>query len=84
MKLTKLCRFFYLDDPEELIVSTQGKPMSWYDEIRIVDEDDGDVDPGEVGQLLTRGPPIPFEAITRRKSTMGRYLRRMAFIGPGI
>lgn len=45
-----------LDDPEETIVSTQGKPVSPYDEIRVVDEDDIEVAPGEVGQLLTRGP----------------------------
>lgn len=51
-----LVNYTRLDDPEELIVSTQGKPMSQYDEIRVVDEDDLDVEPGAVGQLLTRGP----------------------------
>ncbi|MBP2637845.1 MAG: 2,3-dihydroxybenzoate-AMP ligase [Firmicutes bacterium] len=45
-----------LDDPEVTIVSTQGKPVSPYDEIRVVDENDADVKPGVVGQLLTRGP----------------------------
>lgn len=45
-----------LDDPEAMIVSTQGKPASPYDEIRIVDENDVDVKPGAVGQLLARGP----------------------------
>ena len=45
-----------LDDSEETIVTTQGKPMSPYDEIRIVDEEDIDVEPGCVGELLTRGP----------------------------
>lgn len=45
-----------LDDPEPVIVSTQGKPTSPYDEIRVVNEDDSDVAPGEVGQLLARGP----------------------------
>jgi 2,3-dihydroxybenzoate-AMP ligase len=44
------------DDPEDLIVNTQGRPVSPADEIRIVDEDDRDVTPGEPGNLLTRGP----------------------------
>ncbi|WP_017531491.1 AMP-binding protein, partial [Pelosinus sp. HCF1] len=51
-----LVNYTRLDDSEETIVSTQGRPMSKYDEIRIVDEDDVDVEPGSVGQLLTRGP----------------------------
>jgi 2,3-dihydroxybenzoate-AMP ligase len=51
-----LVNYTRLDDPEETIVSTQGRPMSRYDELRVVDEDDCDVKPGAVGQLLTRGP----------------------------
>src|SRR6218665_27941 len=45
-----------LDDPEDAIIHTQGRPLSPQDEVRIVDEHDQDVPPGEVGQLLTRGP----------------------------
>ncbi len=33
-----------------------GRPLSPLDEIRIVDQDENDVAPGETGQLLTRGP----------------------------
>lgn len=51
-----LVNYTRLDDCEETIVSTQGRPMSQYDEIRVVDENDFDVEPGTVGQLLTRGP----------------------------
>lgn len=51
-----LVNYTRLDDPEELIVTTQGRPISPDDELRIVDEDDHDVAPGELGQLLTRGP----------------------------
>ncbi|MFE7082918.1 (2,3-dihydroxybenzoyl)adenylate synthase [Priestia megaterium] len=51
-----LVNYTRLNDPEEIIINTQGRPMSPYDEIRVVDEDDQDVEPGEVGQLLTRGP----------------------------
>lgn len=51
-----LVNYTRLNDPEEIIINTQGRPMSKYDEIRIVDEEDRDVEQGEVGHLLTRGP----------------------------
>ncbi|MFJ7954363.1 (2,3-dihydroxybenzoyl)adenylate synthase [Lysinibacillus sp. NPDC096418] len=51
-----LVNYTKLDDSEENIVHTQGKPMSPFDEIRIVDENDFDIATGEVGHLLTRGP----------------------------
>lgn len=51
-----LVNYTRLDDPDEIIIHTQGKPMSPYDEIKIVDEDDNLVATGEVGELLTRGP----------------------------
>ncbi|MEQ7049069.1 (2,3-dihydroxybenzoyl)adenylate synthase [Paenibacillaceae sp. P-4] len=51
-----LVNYTRLDDPEETIITTQGRPMSPYDEIRIVDDEDDEVAPGEVGHLLTRGP----------------------------
>jgi 2,3-dihydroxybenzoate-AMP ligase len=50
-----LC-FTRADDPEDLVVSTQGRPLSAADEIRVVDEGGRDVPPGNVGQLLVRGP----------------------------
>lgn len=45
-----------VDDPPEVLTSTQGRPISPADEIRIVDEHDNAVVPGEVGELLVRGP----------------------------
>ncbi|MEV6318360.1 (2,3-dihydroxybenzoyl)adenylate synthase [Streptomyces sp. NPDC051776] len=45
-----------LDDPEDLICSTQGRPISPADEIRVVGPDDRPVPDGEPGELLTRGP----------------------------
>lgn len=51
-----LVNYTRLDDPEEIIVNTQGRPMSPYDEIRLVDDDDCEVEQGQVGHLLTRGP----------------------------
>ncbi|MGK5629488.1 (2,3-dihydroxybenzoyl)adenylate synthase [Streptomyces sp. URMC 123] len=51
-----LLNYTRLDDPEEVVVHTQGRPLSPADEIRLVDEDGVEVAPGAVGELLTRGP----------------------------
>ncbi|SRR5579875_798487 len=48
-----------LDDDEEVICTTQGRPVSPADEVRLVDAFDIDVPPGEPGSLLTRGPCTP-------------------------
>lgn len=45
-----------LDDPPELIHTTQGKPISPDDEILIVDPENRPVTDGAIGELLTRGP----------------------------
>ncbi|MCC8464250.1 salicylate synthase [Photorhabdus bodei] len=45
-----------LDDPHEVIINTQGRPLSEEDEIKIVDANLQPVVPGEVGELITRGP----------------------------
>lgn len=45
-----------VDDPDGLVTTTQGRPISPDDEIRVVDDEDHDVAPGEEGHLLTRGP----------------------------
>ncbi|MBW4082989.1 (2,3-dihydroxybenzoyl)adenylate synthase [Paenibacillus sp. S150] len=51
-----LVNYTRLDDPEDIIVGTQGKPMSPYDEILVLDDGDMEVEPGQTGHLLTRGP----------------------------
>ena len=43
-------------DPEEVVVETQGRPVSPDDEIRVVGEDGDDIAPGELGELVCRGP----------------------------
>ncbi len=48
--------FVRFDDPEEVRMETVGRPLSPDDEVRLVDEDDNEVAPGEVGELLARGP----------------------------
>ncbi|RBQ16065.1 (2,3-dihydroxybenzoyl)adenylate synthase [Spongiactinospora rosea] len=44
------------DDPPEITLTTQGRPISPDDEIRVVDDQDAPVPDGEPGHLLTRGP----------------------------
>ena len=39
-----------------MIIHTQGRPLCPDDEIRVVDERGRDVTPGDIGELLTRGP----------------------------
>ncbi|WP_235535942.1 (2,3-dihydroxybenzoyl)adenylate synthase [Nocardioides sp. Root190] len=54
-----LVNYTRLDDPDELALTTQGRPISPDDEIRVVDPDSPDeaeVAPGAEGALLTRGP----------------------------
>ncbi|MEK7209914.1 MAG: AMP-binding protein, partial [Candidatus Binatota bacterium] len=48
--------FVRLDDPEEVRMATVGRPISPDDEVRLVDEEDHEVAPGEVGEFLARGP----------------------------
>ncbi|WP_432973714.1 (2,3-dihydroxybenzoyl)adenylate synthase [Dactylosporangium sp. CA-233914] len=51
-----LLNYTRLDDPEELVLTTQGLPLSPADEIRVIGKDGVEVPPGEVGELWTRGP----------------------------
>ncbi len=48
--------FVRLDDPENVRLETCGRPVCEDDEIRIVDDDDRIVAPGEVGEFCCRGP----------------------------
>jgi 2,3-dihydroxybenzoate-AMP ligase len=51
-----LLMFVRFDDPEDVRMETVGRPVSPDDEVRLVDDDDNEVVPGEVGELLARGP----------------------------
>jgi 2,3-dihydroxybenzoate-AMP ligase len=51
-----LINFTRLDDPEDLVCTTQGRPVSPDDEILVVDSDGRPVPDGTAGELLTRGP----------------------------
>jgi 2,3-dihydroxybenzoate-AMP ligase len=45
-----------LDDPDDLVRTTQGRPASPDDEVLVVDADGRPVPDGTPGELLTRGP----------------------------
>jgi 2,3-dihydroxybenzoate-AMP ligase len=51
-----LVNYTRLDDPEDLIVNSQGRPISEDDEVLVVDDYDRPVPTGAAGHLLTRGP----------------------------
>src|SRR5690606_18870174 len=51
-----LVNYTRLDDPDHLVIETQGRPISPDDEILIVDDEDRPVAEGQPGHLLTRGP----------------------------
>lgn len=51
-----LVNYTRLDDPEEVRLSTQGRPMCAADEIRVVGPDGTPLGVGEEGELETRGP----------------------------
>ncbi|MCR8642845.1 (2,3-dihydroxybenzoyl)adenylate synthase [Paenibacillus sp. N1-5-1-14] len=51
-----LVNYTRLDDPEEIKVNTQGRPMSPFDEVLVVNDEDEAIEIGEEGHLLTRGP----------------------------
>ncbi|GAB3975274.1 (2,3-dihydroxybenzoyl)adenylate synthase [Actinoallomurus acanthiterrae] len=54
-----LLNYTRLDDPDEVVHTTQGRPLCPDDEVRLVDAFDQDVPDGQPGSLLTRGPYTP-------------------------
>ena len=51
-----LVNYTRVDDSDDIVLETQGSPMSPADEIRVLDDNDQPVAPGVPGHLLTRGP----------------------------
>ncbi|WP_435283645.1 (2,3-dihydroxybenzoyl)adenylate synthase [Streptomyces koelreuteriae] len=54
-----LLNYTRMDDPDDIKIETQGRPMCPDDEILVVDPSDTPVPPGTMGALLTRGPYTP-------------------------
>lgn len=51
-----LVNYTRLDDPEDIIINTQGRPISPDDELLVLDDEGTPVADGTPGHLLTRGP----------------------------
>lgn len=51
-----LLNYTRVEDSDDIVCTTQGRPLSPGDEVRVVDEEGNDVADGEEGELLTRGP----------------------------
>lgn len=51
-----LVNYTRLDDPAEIVINTQGRPISADDEVLVVDDRGEPVADGSTGHLLTRGP----------------------------
>jgi len=51
-----LLMFVRRNDPEDVRLETVGRPVCRDDEVRLLDDDDNIVTPGEVGELCCRGP----------------------------
>ncbi|MEJ3628708.1 (2,3-dihydroxybenzoyl)adenylate synthase [Vibrio vulnificus] len=51
-----LVNYTRLDDPLEVIIETQGRPISAHDQVKVVNEAGEEVACGEEGFLLTQGP----------------------------
>ncbi len=47
-----------LDDPEEVILETQGRPLTPGDEFKVMDDNGVEVPVGEMGELWGRGPTV--------------------------
>jgi 2,3-dihydroxybenzoate-AMP ligase len=51
-----LLMFVRRNDPEDVRLETVGRPVCKDDEVRLLDDDDNVVTPGDVGELCCRGP----------------------------
>ncbi|MGQ0575027.1 MAG: (2,3-dihydroxybenzoyl)adenylate synthase [Pseudonocardia sp.] len=54
-----LLNYTRLDDPDDVVCRTQGRPLSPDDEVKLVSGYERPVPAGEVGTLITRGPYTP-------------------------
>jgi 2,3-dihydroxybenzoate-AMP ligase len=51
-----LLSYTRIEDPDPVVIYTQGRPLAEDDELRIVDTDGTPVAPGDTGELQVRGP----------------------------
>ncbi len=51
-----LLNFTRLDDPEDMILTSSGRPVSPADEVKVIDDNENIVPIGQQGELVSRGP----------------------------
>lgn len=51
-----LLTYTRLDDPEDVVISTEGRPLAQHDEVMVVDSDGKPLSGDEEGELVARGP----------------------------
>jgi 2,3-dihydroxybenzoate-AMP ligase len=51
-----MLNYVRLDDPEEMVMESSGRPVSPADEVKVIDDNGNTVPIGTVGELATRGP----------------------------
>lgn len=66
------------EDNEEIIIETQGRPISEFDEFKIVDEKGIELPSGECGELIERGP-YTFEGYYRAEN-----INKLCFTAEGF
>lgn len=75
---TENYHMFLATRPGDMRPGSTGKPIAGY-EVRIVDEDGDDVEPGEVGNLMVRGETASLSYLRRydasRRTFVGEWLR---------
>lgn len=65
--------FTRLDDPDEVVVAVQGRPVAPGDELLVVGEDGRPVPAGEEGELWVRGPSVITAYAGRAERETGRF-----------
>ncbi|MGA3174209.1 MAG: AMP-binding protein [Syntrophorhabdales bacterium] len=51
-----LLNYVRLDDPEDMVMESSGRPVSPADEVKVIDDNENVLPFGTVGELVTRGP----------------------------
>lgn len=70
---TEMLHIFLSNRPGDIVYGTSGIAVPGYD-LRLVDENGNDVEPGEIGELLVRGPSMPEGYWNRRRKSQETFI----------
>ena len=70
---TEMLHIFLTNRPGDVKYGTSGKPLAGYD-LKIVDDDGAEVKPGEMGELLVRGPTSAIMYWNNRSQSRATFL----------